>query len=114
MIYYTVSLLLVGIGLYALILKKNLIKKLIGLELMETGANLLIISIGFIKEGTAPIFSKEWFIPTSHFVDPLPQALTLTSIVIGASQLALAAAFVVALYKHYGTLDVRKIRSLRW
>jgi len=113
MIYYASSLLLIGIGLYALIIKKNLIKVLIGLDLIETGANMLIVSIGFVKGGTAPIFSKEWLVPPL-FVDAIPQALTLTSIVIGASQLALAAAFVVVLYKHYGTLDIRKIRSLKW
>lgn len=113
MIYYVVSSLLIAIGLYALVIKKNLIKKLVALGIIETGINLLIISIGFVNNGTAPIFSREWLVPLVP-TDPVPQALTLTSIVIGASQLALAAAFVIVLYKHHGTLDVRKIRSLKW
>lgn len=113
MIYYVVSSLLIAIGLYALVIKQNLIKKLVALGIIETGINLLIISIGFVNNGTAPIFSREWLVPLV-LTDPVPQALTLTSIVIGASQLALAAAFVIVLYKHHGTLDVRKIRSLKW
>ncbi|MFU2158133.1 MULTISPECIES: sodium:proton antiporter [Caldisericum] len=113
MIFYISALLIIGIGIYALIIKKNLIKIIIGLDLIETGINLLIVSIGYVNGKTAPIFSKD-VMNASLMVDPVPQALTLTSIVIGASELALAAAFVVLLYRKYGTLDIRKIRSLRW
>jgi len=113
MIFYISALLIVGIGIYAIIIKKNLIKIIIGLDLIETGINLLIISIGYVNGHTAPIFSRN-VMDVSRMVDPVPQALTLTSIVIGASELALAAAFVVLLYRKYGTLDIRKIRSLRW
>jgi len=113
MIFYVSALLIIGIGIYAIIIKKNLIKIIIGLDLIETGINLLIVSIGYINGKTAPIFSKG-VMNASRMVDSVPQALTLTSIVIGASELALAAAFVVLLYRKYGTLDVRKIRSLRW
>ncbi|MCI4463920.1 MAG: NADH-quinone oxidoreductase subunit K [Caldisericum sp.] len=113
MIFYVSALLIIGIGIYAIIIKKNLMKIIIGLDLIETGINLLIVSIGYINGKTAPIFS-EGVMDASRMVDSVPQALTLTSIVIGASELALAAAFVVLLYRKYGTLDVRKIRSLRW
>ena len=113
MIYYVGAFLLIAIGLYAIIIKKNLIKILIGLDLIASGTNLLIVSIGYVKGGTAPIFSRGNIL-AKMMVDPVPQALTLTAIVIGASELALAAAFVVILYRHYGTLDIKKIRSLRW
>ncbi len=113
MIYYIGAFLLIGIGLYAIIIKKNLIKILIGLDLIASGTNLLIVSIGYVNGGTAPIFSRAG-ITAKMMVDPVPQALTLTAIVIGASELALAAAFVVLLYRHYGTLDIKKIRSLKW
>jgi len=113
MIFYIGSFILIAVGLYAIIIKRNLIKIIIGLDLVASGANLLIISIGYIKGGTAPIFSRSGILP-KMMVDPIPQALTLTAIVIGASELALAAAFVVLLYKHYGTLDIRKIRGLKW
>lgn len=113
MIFYISALLIIGVGIYALIIKKNLIKIIIGLDLIETGINLLIVSIGYVNGNTAPIFSRG-VMDVSRMVDPVPQALTLTSIVIGASELALAAAFVVLLYRKYGTLDIRKIRSLKW
>ena len=113
MSYYLGSFLLIAIGLYAVIIKKNLIKIVIGLNFIASGVNLLIVSIGYVKNGTAPIFSKIGINP-STMVDPIPQALTLTAIVIDASELALAVAFVVLLYRHYGTLDIKKIRSLKW
>ena len=114
MIYYIGAFLLIAIGLYAIIIKKNLVKILIGLDLITSGANLLIVSIGYVKGGTAPIFSPAVLNKMVKMVDPVPQALTLTAIVIGASELALAAAFVVLLYRHHGILDIKKIRSLRW
>ncbi len=113
MSYYLGSFLLIAIGLYTVIIKKNLIKIVIGLNFIASGVNLLIVSIGYVKNGTAPIFSKIGINP-SAMVDPIPQALTLTAIVIDASELALAVAFVVLLYRHYGTLDIKKIRSLKW
>jgi multicomponent Na+:H+ antiporter subunit C len=114
MIYYIGAFLLIAIGIYAIVIKKNLIKILIGLDLIASGTNLLIVSIGYVRGGTAPIFSPAVLGKAVKMVDPVPQALTLTAIVIGASEVALAAAFVVLLYRHYGTLDIRKIRSLRW
>ncbi len=114
MIYYVGAFLLIAIGIYAIIIKKNLIKILIGLDLIASGTNLLIVSIGYVKGGTAPIFSLAVLGKAVKMVDPVPQALTLTAIVIGASEVALAAAFVVLLYRHYGTLDIKKIRSLKW
>ncbi len=114
MIYYVGAFLLIAIGIYAIVIKKNLIKILIGLDLIASGTNLLIVSIGYVRGGTAPIFSSAVLGKAVKMVDPVPQALTLTAIVIGASEVALAAAFVVLLYRHYGTLDIKKIRSLRW
>ncbi len=113
MIFYVGAFILIALGLYAIIIKKNFIKIIIGLDLISSGTNLLIISIGYVKGGTAPIFSHPGILP-KMMVDPVPQALTLTAIVIGAAELALAAAFVVLLYKHYGTLDIRKVRGLKW
>ena len=113
MIYYIGAFLLIAIGIYAIVIKKNLVKILIGLDLIASGTNLLIVSIGYVRGGTAPIFSPAVLGKAVKMVDPV-QALTLTAIVIGASEVALAAAFVVLLYRHYGTLDIRKIRSLRW
>lgn len=113
MIYYAGSVGLIIIGLYIVLTKRNLIKIIIGLDLFETGIFLLLICTGYVEGGTAPIFSSAELEP-SLMVDPIPQALVLTAIVIGVATLALALSLAIRLFRHYGTLDVRKIRELRW
>ena len=112
-IYYIGSIGLILIGLYIVLVKRNLIKVIIGLNFLDTGINLLLISVGYVRHGTAPIFSRPGLSP-GQMVDPVPQALVLTAIVIGVAVLALALSLTVRLYEHYGTLDLRKIRGLRW
>jgi multicomponent Na+:H+ antiporter subunit C len=112
-LYYIASFGLILIGLYIMLIKKNLIKIIIGLSIIDTGVNILLISVGYLKEGTAPIFSRESLL-SSRMVDPVPQALVLTAIVIGVAILALALTLAIVLYRHYGTLNVRKIRDLKW
>ena len=111
--YYAASVGLIVIGLYVMLVKKNLIKVLIGLSLFETGINLLLIVIGYIRHGTAPIFSRPG-LSAENMVDPTPQALVLTAIVIGVAVLALALSLAIRLYEHHGTLNLRKIRDLKW
>ncbi len=113
MIYYIGAFGLIIIGLYIILTKSNLIKIIIGLDLFETGIFILLICMGYVKEGTAPIFSKPGLNP-ALMVDPVPQALVLTAIVIGVATLALALSLAIKLYRHYGTLDMRKIRELKW
>jgi multicomponent Na+:H+ antiporter subunit C len=112
-IYYFGAFSLIFIGLYIVLVKKNLIKVIIGLSIIDTGINLFLIAVGYIKGGTAPIFSKSG-LKASDMVDPVPQALVLTAIVIGVAVLALALSLAVKLYKHYGTLNLRKIKELKW
>ena len=109
---YIGSFLLIIFGLYIMLIKKNLIKIVIGMSLLDSGINLLLISIGFRAGGTAPIFMSD-FKPGSFFVDPVPQALTLTSIVIGACVTALALSLVIKIKEHYGTIDADKVRRLK-
>jgi multicomponent Na+:H+ antiporter subunit C len=113
MIYYLGCFGLIFIGLYIVLVKRNLIKVIMGLSLIDTGVNLFLITIGYIKKGTAPIFSHPNLSP-ERMVDPIPQALVLTAIVIGVSVLALALSLSIVLYRHYGTLNLRKIREMRW
>lgn len=108
---YIGSFLLIIFGLYIVLVKKNLIKIVIGMGLIDSGINLLLISIGFRSNGTAPIFLSDLKEGT-FFVDPVPQALTLTSIVIGACVTALALALVIKVKEHYGTIDADKVRRL--
>jgi multicomponent Na+:H+ antiporter subunit C len=112
-IYYIGAFGLVFIGLYIILVKHNLIKVIIGLSILDTGVNLFLISIGYIREGTAPVFSKP-DVESSSMVDPVPQALVLTAIVIGVAVLALALSLAIRLYQHYGTLNLRKIKEQRW
>ena len=111
--YYVGAAALILVGLYIIIAKSNLIKVIIGIHLLDTGVNVLLVSVGFIKGGKAPIFTGTASGP-AQFVDPIPQALVLTAIVIGVGVLALALSIAVRVYEHYGTLDLRRIKGLKW
>ncbi len=113
MIYYATSILLILIGMYAVLVKKNLIKIVIGLSIVDNGIHLLLIAIGYVKDGTAPIFSKPG-LQASQMVDPVPQALVLTAIVIGLAVTAVALSLIIRLYDHHKTLNINKIRKLKW
>ena len=110
---YICSFFLIVLGFYTIVTKYNLVKTVIGMSIMDYGVNLLIITIGFNPGGTAPIFSFGELNPDSFFVDPIPQALTLTSIVIGACVTAMSMSLVIRMKESYGTLDTREIRRLR-
>ncbi len=110
MIYYFIAILIFVIGLYGLLVKRNLFKIIIALIIMEYANFLLFALIGFRKEGTAPI---QPIVGGKVFVDPLPQALVLTAIVIGLGTTALIVALAVRIYEKYGTLDIRKIKKLK-
>lgn len=112
-IYYIGAFGLIFIGFYIILVKRNLIKVIIGLSILETGVNLFLISIGYISSGTAPIFSRPE-VEASRMVDPVPQALVLTAIVIGVAVLALALSLSIRVYRHFGTLNLRKIKEQRW
>ncbi len=112
------------IGLYCVLVKKNLVKIVIGMAVMEYAVNLFFIMIGYRTGGMAPIVgSKELDLAsgagkvTENFiarsVDPIPQALVLTSIVIGLGSLALMISLCVRIYQRYGTFDITEIRRLR-
>jgi multicomponent Na+:H+ antiporter subunit C len=118
MAVYILCLALLLVGLYAVVVKKNLIKIIVGLIIIEYGVNLFLILIGYKEGGKAPIVPsgatgeqvKEL---SARFVDPLPQALVVTSIVIGLGVIALVIALCIRLYEKYGTFDITKIRRLR-
>ena len=112
-IYYIIAFSLILIGLYGVMSKRNIIKIIMALGLMDTGVNLFLVSIGFVKSKSAPVITNE-FSKISSMVDPIPQALVLTAIVIGVSVLALALALTVKLYQHYETLNADKIKGLKW
>ncbi|KPK98080.1 MAG: cation:proton antiporter [Omnitrophica WOR_2 bacterium SM23_72] len=108
---YVLCLLLFCIGLYCVLRKRNIIKIIIGLGIIEYAVNLFFILVGYRIGGRAPILVKEQTITT--MVDPLPQALVLTSIVIGLAITALIVTIAIRIYEKYGTFDITKIRRLR-
>lgn len=111
---YGTAVLLMLIGLYAVLVKKSLLKIVIGLSVVDSGLNLLIVAIGYYKGGTAPIFSPGYLAHPQLMVDPVPQALVLTAIVIGFGVTAVALALVIRLYRHHGTLNIDQIKNLKW
>ncbi len=111
MTLYFLCLVLFCVGVYGLVAKKNLVKKIIGLVIIENAVNLFFILAGYRTDGEAPILEKG--MEGAVFVDPLPQAMILTSIVIGLGVIALLVAISVRIYEKYGTFDISKIRELR-
>ena len=112
---YALCMVLVVIGLYGIVTKKNVIKMVISLAIMEYGINLFLVLIGYQKGRGAPIMEANMS-PTEFLarsVDPLPQALVLTSIVISLGVLALMVAICIRLYERYGTFDITEMRRLR-
>jgi multisubunit Na+/H+ antiporter MnhC subunit len=113
MMEYVVSVMLMITGLYAVVFKYNLIKKVMGLSILTNGVHLFLILIGYKAGGLPPILLAGQKAGSVMLVDPLPQALVLTSIVINVSILAVALSITAMLYREYGTLDTREIRGLR-
>ena len=103
------------VGLYGILSKKNIVKMVMGLVIMECAVNLFLILLGYTKGGLAPIIEKKTNLTDflARAVDPLPQALVLTSIVIGLGVLALMVAICIRIYEKYGTFDITEIRRLK-
>ncbi|MBL7198181.1 MAG: NADH-quinone oxidoreductase subunit K [Candidatus Omnitrophica bacterium] len=111
MIIYLLCLILFCVGLFGVLTKRNLIKIIIGIGIMEYAVNLFFILVAYRMKGRAPILAVDQEI--RNLVDPLPQALVLTAIVIGLAVTALIASIAVRIYDRYGTFDITKIRRLR-
>lgn len=111
MIVYWLCFILFLVGLYGVITRRNLIKIAISLSIMEFSTFLFFALIGYLEGGVAPIVDPAD--PVKLYVDPLPQALVLTAIVIGLATTALLMAVIIRIYRKYGSLDIREIRNLR-
>jgi multicomponent Na+:H+ antiporter subunit C len=111
MILYLLCLILFCIGLYGVLRKRNLVKIIIGLGIMEYAMNLFFVLLGYRWNGRAPIAAQDQNILL--MVDPLPQALVLTSIVIGLGVTALLISIAIRIYEKYGTFDITKIKRLK-
>ena len=119
---YALCFLLFMIGLYCAVVKKNMVKIVIGILVMEYAVNLFLIMLGYRFGGIAPIIDKGQLVSgtdqitagfLSSSVDPLPQALVLTAIVISLGSLALMISICIRTYERYGTFDITQIRRLK-
>jgi multicomponent Na+:H+ antiporter subunit C len=108
---YILCLILFSIGLYCTLRKRNIVKIIIGIGIMEYAANLFFVLLGYKAAGRSPIFAKDQVI--ANMVDPLPQAVVATSIVLGLSVTLLLVALAIRLYEKYGTFDITKIDELK-
>jgi len=100
------------IGFYAVVTKRNIIRIIIGFSLVEYAVNLFFALVGFKRNGIPPIIT-ELGQSRSNFVDPVPQALVLTAIVIGLATTALMLVLAMRIYEKYRTFDITEIRRLK-
>jgi multicomponent Na+:H+ antiporter subunit C len=102
------------LGLYAMMAKKNLVKKIIGMNILQTAVILFFISISAKKRATIPIIEHgdaagHHSIQAVNFINPLPHVLMLTAIVVAVATLGVALALVIKLYQQYQTLEEDEI-----
>jgi multicomponent Na+:H+ antiporter subunit C len=110
---YVLCFILFAIGVYCVLIKRNIVKKIIGFGIVEYAINLFFVLLGYRKDGVAPILDNQVSPTLSTIVDPLPQALVLTSIVIGLGVTSLMVALAIRIYEKYKTFDMNEIRRLR-
>ena len=104
---YWVFVALLMIGIFTIMSRSNLVKKLIGMSIFQSAVFLLYISMDKIEGGTAPILQPD--APGQIYSNPLPQVLILTAIVVGIATLALGLALVVRIKEAYGTIEEDRI-----
>jgi multicomponent Na+:H+ antiporter subunit C len=120
LLIYWLSIVLMMVGLYTVIARDNLVKKIMGLNLFQVAVIMFYVSMGKIEGGTAPILgdhghpviSRVTGEPFAYFSNPLPHVLMLTAIVVGVATTALGLALVVRIKEEYGTVEEDEIVAL--
>ncbi len=113
---YSLYVILMMIGLWAMIAKNNLVKKIAGMSIFQTAIILFYISIGYKKGATIPIVEHVFHgadhaVRAVEYMNPLPHVLMLTAIVVSVSTLGVALALVIKVYQAYGTLEEDELRE---
>lgn len=103
--YEATAIILFGIGFTTLLLQKNMIKKIIGLNIMDTSIFLFLAAKGYIAGAKAPIANPE----VTEYINPLPSGLVLTGIVVAVTMTAFLLALSLRIYQYFGTLDTDRI-----
>ena len=111
-----IGFLVILAGLWAIMTRKNIIRIIIGFSIFDTGLHIVMVALAYVKGRTAPILDDSVSIGEAidKIVDPVPQALVLTAIVIGLGVTALMLAFAMKLHKEKRTLDVNSFKDLKW
>ena len=116
LIAMTTGFILILIGLYGALSNRNILRMIVAFAVANTGVNLVLVSVGYMKGRTAPILDDA--VPAAEaaqrVIDPVPQALVLTAIVIGVGVTALMLAYAYKLFKTRGTLDISRYTELKW
>jgi multicomponent Na+:H+ antiporter subunit C len=115
---YWIYILLMMIGLYAMLAKNNLVKKIIGMSIFQTAIIVFYVSIGAKENATIPIIvhghghgAVEAAIEAAHYANPLPHVLMLTAIVVSVGTLGVALAICLGIYRHFHTLEEDDIQE---
>ncbi|MBK9160245.1 MAG: cation:proton antiporter subunit C [Nitrosomonadales bacterium] len=108
--------LLILIGFYGALTNRNLLRMIIAFTIADTGVNIVIVAIGYMHGRTAPILDSTVSAAeaVTRIIDPVPQALVLTAIVIGVGVTALMLTYAYKLYERKGTLDIAQHTELKW
>jgi multicomponent Na+:H+ antiporter subunit C len=110
------GLTLIVIGIWGMLTHKNIIRMIIGFSLIDTGIHMVMVTIGYLSGGTAPIINQAVDRATAlqQVVDPVPSALVLTAIVIGLGITAVMLAFAVQLYERKQSLSIEDFTESKW
>ena len=106
------SMVLFAIGFTMLVFSKNIMKKILGLNIVDTGVYLFLASMGYIEGKLTPIVPSTGPVDALDYINPIPQGLVLTGIVVSVSFSAVMLALTVRLYKKYRTLNLDKIYEM--
>ena len=112
----TTGFVLILIGLYGALTNRNILRMIVAFSVADTGVNLVMVAVGYVHGRTAPILDEA--VPVTEaaarIIDPVPQALVLTAIVIGVGVTALMLAYAYKLYETKRTMDISKYTELKW
>ncbi|MDR2008054.1 MAG: cation:proton antiporter subunit C [Alphaproteobacteria bacterium] len=104
---YIIAALMIVAGLYILMIEQNLIKKIIGMNIMQGGIIIFFVLIGKIRDGLPPVYNPNN--PSELLSNPLPHVLMLTAIVVGIAVTAVACSLIYIVYRRYGTINEREL-----
>jgi len=107
---------LILMGLYGALTHRNILRMIVGFTIVSTGVNVVLVSVGYMPGRTAPILDEAVPVATAsaRIIDPVPQALVLTAIVIGLGVTALMLAYAYRLFRTRHSLDISNFTELKW